>query len=134
MPIRRLAHHFHQKPNITSITISQLPKIVQLIHQYGYLSRIVINFNKSKSLHLCDKHKCSFPNHTVQLNNHTIESIPHLQILGIYFKSRYNWTVHCTNPTTAPNPRLNILKYLSSKTHIHINTLSYFNNDIIFNK
>lgn len=93
-----------------------------------------ISFEKTKKMHICRKHKCKNKDSIITIDNHAIAIVNKLRILGIIFSSKYNWKEHCTVLKNSLSKRVNLICYLSQKSHIHVNTLINLTKTLILSK
>ena len=79
---------------------------------------------KTKKFHACRKLCCE----------ETIENVNTLLILEFLVSNKYNWKDHIFKLKSSILTRPNIIQYLSSKSFVHINTLTYLTKTLILRK
>ena len=114
--------------NFFSVILNRLSKC-------GNTSGALISVDKSQTLHTCKQINCS-KHISVQLNDKYISNANCIKVLGLLLDSKCNFNLsHCTYIKKNLTPRVNIVKYLSSKNSFcNINTVINIIRCIILSK
>ncbi|XP_075163337.1 uncharacterized protein LOC142235971 [Haematobia irritans] len=120
--------------NKSNISIQDvLINTLSVIDEWSKVSGANISFDKTKHLHICNKRNCRPIN--ITYNNNYIENCDTCKILGVHFDHKYNFKNHCISLKKSLQPRLNIIKYLSSpRSYVHTNNLLKIAQAIILSK
>lgn len=68
------------------------------------------------------------------VNNINIQQVSKLKILGVIFQNNYRWNEHVAKLKKDLVARTNLIKYLSTRSYTHINTLTYLVKTLILSK
>lgn len=122
------------KKNQNMETTAILEELLQKIKNWTKYSGAKISLEKTKKLHICRKHNCDSDNYTIQTDGIAIENVKKLKALGVIFSHNYNWKYHLTQLKNSLLSRVNIIRYLSNKSFVHVNTLTYLTKTLVLAK
>lgn len=110
---------------------SNLESFSHCIQDWARHSGAVIPPDKTEILHVCRRRSCRIE--SIQLSNHNIHILPHMQILGITFSKNLLWNEHIKHVIAKLGLTNNLLRLICSrKRGPHIDTAVNICRSLVF--